>query len=351
MQEHELIGQYFSVLAPHTDDAKATRTADWAAANQADIRNELRRVGPKIMVLSKIEVVKDSGIFTEPNAIDTTAESFFQSFGYGPGELLGKRVLDIGAFSGGMSFFAEDCGATVVALDIQRPQTNGFALIHGLRRSTVTHVTASVYDIHPSLFGTFDVIVFSGVHYHLKHPLLALERLSAVAKAGCALLALGTAADFWIHKPGSENLGVNLAHVSQKNIPEEMSIGQLNEIPLLGFYKSAYLGDNSNWLVPNTNALADMIETSGFDVISKSTFPIYRTMMKEPMACALVFALKAREPDVEYSSDVYLHLRRFDQNEVASTTFSIPTWYELERERRARSSTHKSVAPTRRGLI
>jgi hypothetical protein len=83
-----------------------------------------------------------------------------------------------------MTFYAEDCGADVVALDIQDPQTNGFGVLHDIRKSSATHVTASIYDIHPDLFGTFDVVVFSGVHYHLKHPLLALERLSSVTAIG-----------------------------------------------------------------------------------------------------------------------------------------------------------------------
>lgn len=152
--------EFFRVLPPHHADEKAAHGQAWAAAHESKIREELRRFGPPERY-SRTDVILGSKIFTEPNSIDTTAEMFFRSFGFEPNDLKGKRLLDIGAFAGGMSFFAEDCGATVVAVDIQDPRTNGFEVLHRIRRSTVTHVLASIYDIHPDLFGLFDIVVFS----------------------------------------------------------------------------------------------------------------------------------------------------------------------------------------------
>lgn len=327
------ICDYFKVLRPRSTDERDSRDAKWALENREAIQDELKRLGPP-MWYSKIEVVKDSGIFTQPNQIDNTEEVFFRSFGYEPTDLAGKRVLDIGAFSGGMSFFAEDCGAQVVALDIQNPHTNGFAAIHDIRRSTVMHVTASVYDIHPDLFGMFDVVVFSGVHYHFKHPLLALERVSSVMKHGAELLALGTAGDYWLHTPSRDTIGVNLAKINLATPDEKPGDGTLNEIPLMAFYKTSYMNDDSNWFVPNTLALADMISASGCDIVRAETFPIFRESIKAPIACALVKATKVREPKQEYSIDVYSHLRRPSASGAQSLVFEIPTWYELEKEKR-----------------
>ncbi len=333
MGKAEPIEAYFKVLRPHSREARERRPAEWAVENQEVIKARLRQAGP-VTWYSKVEIVKDSGVFTDPNAVDTTAEPFFRSFGYEPKDLAGKRLLDIGAFSGGMSFFAEDWGAEVVAIDIQSPETNGFALIHDIRQSCVTHVVASIYDIHPDLFGIFDVVVFSGVHYHLKHPLLALERLSAVTKTGGDLLALGTAADYWIHKPGTETMGVDLSKIGQDMLPGHVALETLNEIPLLAFYRDKYMLDDSNWFIPNTLALADMVAASGYDVLSTGTFSVHRPLINAPIACALVKARKAREPKAEYLPDVYADLRRFSAGSPPSSTFSIPTWYELERQRR-----------------
>jgi SAM-dependent methyltransferase len=214
----------------------------------------------------------------------------------------------------------------VVALDIQRPETNGFRVIHDLRQSTTTHVVASIYDLHPDLFGTFDVVIFSGVHYHLKHPLLGLERLNSVTRPGGALLTLGSAGDYWLHEPGSPSIGVDFSTVVTGGT------ATLNEIPLLAFYRDGYMQDSSNWFVPNTKALADMIVASGYEVLSAATFP---TDLPEGgrIACAVILARKTGEPTAEYLPEVYAHVRKLAGGDGARP-FTIPTWYELEHARR-----------------
>ena len=34
-----------------------------------------------------------------------------------------------------------------------------------------------MYELDPKTFGTFDMVFFFGVLYHLRHPLLALEKI------------------------------------------------------------------------------------------------------------------------------------------------------------------------------
>ncbi len=328
------MAEYFNVLAPHSAAKRNARSPEWARANEQKIKVRLSSDGPDTWY-ARIEVIKDSGIFTERNIIDATSETFYRGFGIDPKTLIGKRVLDVGAFSGGMSFYAEDNGAEVVAIDIQRPETNGFSLVHDIRQSTVTHVTAAIYDLHPDLFGEFDYIVFSGVHYHLKHPMLALERLNSVTAMGGELLALGTSANFWLHRPGADmTAGVDFSRVTRQSCPQGMHIDELNDIPLLGFYKDCYMGDDSNWFIPNTAALADMITASGFAVSSTGTYPIHKPAIGRPIACSLVKATKVADPQPEYAPGVYAHLRRFDAAGTPSSTFKIPTWYELDAARR-----------------
>ena len=109
----------------------------------------------------------------------------------------GKRVLDVGCLDGQYSFYAERQGASeVVAIDINEEQFGkqlfsgqnwsfGFLYTHNQFNSKVKYVFPySVYDLSPSSFGQFDVILFLGVIYHLAHPVLALERLNKVLKPG-----------------------------------------------------------------------------------------------------------------------------------------------------------------------
>lgn len=104
-----------------------------------------------------------------------------------PENLAGKSVLDIGCSDGFFSFECEKRGAArVVAIDnfssiyIDRP--SGFRVAHELLDSKVEFVEADFLAIDLTCLGTFDIILFLGVMYHLRHPLYALEKLAAVCR-------------------------------------------------------------------------------------------------------------------------------------------------------------------------
>jgi tRNA (mo5U34)-methyltransferase len=89
-------------------------------------------------------------------------------------DLRGKRVLDIGAASGWNSFELEKRGALVVALDcVEYPE---FAYAKRALDSHVEFVLLDVDEISRERLGSFDYVLCFGVLYHLRHPLLALER-------------------------------------------------------------------------------------------------------------------------------------------------------------------------------
>src|SRR5436190_19587079 len=101
-----------------------------------------------------------------------------------PGSLAGKTVLDIGAWDGFYSFEAERRGASrVVAMDgfvwrneSGHPSKAGFEFARRALGSAVEDVFLDVMDLAPErVGGVFDVVLFLGVLYHLRHPLLALE--------------------------------------------------------------------------------------------------------------------------------------------------------------------------------
>jgi tRNA (mo5U34)-methyltransferase len=97
-----------------------------------------------------------------------------------PEDLRGKRVLDIGAWDGWFSFEMERRGATVVAVDAV--QSEKFLHARELLGSKVEYHVSDVYDLRASELGVFDIVLFLGVLYHLKNPVLALERVCALSK-------------------------------------------------------------------------------------------------------------------------------------------------------------------------
>jgi tRNA (mo5U34)-methyltransferase len=101
-----------------------------------------------------------------------------------PADLTGKSVLDIGAWDGFFSFECERRGASrVLAIDTfawDQYGKDGFLLAHETLNSKVEHRRLAAEDIDVATLGTFDVVLFLGVFYHLRSPISVLERLRGV---------------------------------------------------------------------------------------------------------------------------------------------------------------------------
>jgi tRNA (mo5U34)-methyltransferase len=156
-----------------------------------------------------------------------------------PADLTGKTVLDVGTTNGGVAFGLEARGAArVVAVDIYPPAWFGFDQLRKALGSRVEFVHASVYELASLLNAQFDIVMFLGVLYHLRHPLLALDNLRALTR-GCALLETAVA-------------------------DAELS-GDL-QVPVARFYRrDEHYGDLSNWFVPTVACLLDWCSSSGLE--------------------------------------------------------------------------------------
>jgi SAM-dependent methyltransferase len=103
-------------------------------------------------------------------------------------DLRGKRVLDIGCRDGLFSFEAERQGASrVVGIDNDLSRGAVELLIPTLG-SRVEMYEMNVIDLTAAAFGTFDVVFFAGVLYHLRYPFSGLKRVSDVLADGGTLV-------------------------------------------------------------------------------------------------------------------------------------------------------------------
>jgi tRNA (mo5U34)-methyltransferase len=165
-----------------------------------------------------------------------------------PEDLRGARVLDIGAWDGWYSFEMERRGADVVAIDCWKNPR--FRQMHHALRSTVRLRLMDFYDLTPATVGRFDIVLFMGVLYHLKHPLLALERV-------CALATDLAAVDSFVlrdeHLPGAD----------------------IESRPVMEFYETEEFGGQSdNWCGPTVKCLIAMCRTAGFARVEhRATLP------------------------------------------------------------------------------
>ena len=112
-----------------------------------------------------------------------------------PQDMRGLRVLDIGHAEGFFSFEAERRGAAeVVGIETYPAMIRNFNICRTALGSSAQSFRASVYELDPKTFGTFDLVFFFGVLYHLRHPLLALEKIHSVC-TGTLLMQTATSGD------------------------------------------------------------------------------------------------------------------------------------------------------------
>jgi tRNA (mo5U34)-methyltransferase len=150
-----------------------------------------------------------------------------------PQDLREKRALDIGAWDGWFTFELERRGAAVTAVDVTRLET--FVEAKRLLASKAEYLVSDVCKLDPAKVGTFDVVLFFGVLYHTKHPMLALERVC--------------------------ELTTDIACVESLVTDDPPSA----QIPLMEFYEGTELaGQFDNWVCPNTACLLAFCRTAGF---------------------------------------------------------------------------------------
>ena len=99
-----------------------------------------------------------------------------------PKDMTNMRVLDIGTWDGFFSFEFERRGAKVLAIDNWNDdrQFRTFLFARKQLGSNVEYRKMDVHDLNPSLVGTFDIVFFAGMLYHLRYPLKVLEAIRSV---------------------------------------------------------------------------------------------------------------------------------------------------------------------------
>ncbi|MBW3649867.1 MAG: TIGR04290 family methyltransferase [Actinobacteria bacterium] len=174
-----------------------------------------------------------------------------------PGDLRGCRALDIGCNAGFYSFELAKRGADVLAIDHDEhylKQARWACSRLGLDRRVELR-RLGVYEL-ARLDDTFDLVLFMGVLYHLRHPLLALD---IVAEKVGGTLVLQT-----LTLPGEERV----------ETPEDLVLGERARLrepgwPAMAFVEHHLAGDPTNWWVPNASGVEAMVRTTGMRVVSR----------------------------------------------------------------------------------
>ena len=187
-----------------------------------------------------------------------------------PEDLSGKSVLDIGCNAGFYSFEMKRRGAAeVVGIDSdERYLAQARFAAEELALEGIEFRNLSVYDV-AALGRTFDLVIFMGVFYHLRHPLLALD-LVREHVTGDLLL-------FQTMQQGSNDVLLvpedHPFHVPGTTRPP----GYFDNpaYPKMHFIERSFAHDWTNWWAPNAACTQAMLRAAGFTIEANPESEVY----------------------------------------------------------------------------
>jgi tRNA (mo5U34)-methyltransferase len=180
-----------------------------------------------------------------------------------PADLRGCTVLDIGCNAAFYAFEMKRRGADrVVGIDSDPRYLAQAALAAEVTGLAVELRQMSVYDV-AALQERFDVVLFMGVLYHLRHPLLALDLIREHVARNllvCQCLQRGP----------NDNVSV------REDYPfEETDIFVSDGAPRMQFVEHRFAGDPTNWWIPNAACMEAMLRSAGFRIEQRPEPEVY----------------------------------------------------------------------------
>jgi tRNA (mo5U34)-methyltransferase len=172
-----------------------------------------------------------------------------------PPNLDGATVLDIGCNGGFYSIEMKRRGAgRVLGIDVDDRYLNQARFAAQTLEMDIEFEKRSVYAVD-DIPGQFDYVFFMGVFYHLRYPVLTLDKV--MKKVGGKLI-------FQTMIRGSETV-----RQWKENYPFwTKDIFNEPDFPAMYFIEKSYSNDPTNWWIPNRAAVEAMLRSSGLEIVA-----------------------------------------------------------------------------------
>jgi tRNA (mo5U34)-methyltransferase len=198
------------------------------------------------------------GVQTAPNHfLGNYPQNKWQSFAAAvPADLTGKSVLDIGCNAGFYSIEMKRRGAErVVGIDSDEQYLAQARFAAEVCEASIEFHQMSVYEV-ADLEERFDVVLFLGVLYHLRHPLLALDLIHEYVARDLLV--------FQSMQRGSEEV----EPLAEDYPFSETGVFHRESFPRMFFIERKYSGDPTNWWIPNRACVEGMLRSAGFQILA-----------------------------------------------------------------------------------
>lgn len=199
----------------------------------------------------------------------------WQQFSFAvPEDLTGKSVLDVGCNAGFYSIQMKRRGAArVVGIDTDEKYLAQARFAAKVSNAEIEFRKLSVYRVQ-ELREQFDLVLFMGVLYHLRHPLLALELLHEYVVAD--LLVAQS-----LLRGSKEHMNF------PRDFPFwEQQVFERDEFPRMYFVENRFANDPTNWWIPNRACFEAMLRSAGFEIMAHPEDEVFicrRTEVSGPL--------------------------------------------------------------------
>lgn len=198
------------------------------------------------------------------NGVQTAPDHFlhdyprnkFRAFEHAiPADLAGKSVLDIGCNAGFYSLEMKRRSADrVLGIDFDDRYLDQARLAAEVADVEIEFRKLSVYDL-ARLGERFDLVIFMGVLYHLRHPLLALDLIHEhVADDLLVFQSMQRGSD-QVEPVAADYDFFETDHFDRPGYPK------------MHFIEHQYAGDWTNWWAPNAACSEAMLRSAGFRIV------------------------------------------------------------------------------------
>ncbi len=223
------------------------------------LRQEIERLGPWF------HNMRIGGIRTAPDHFlgDYPAVKY-ESFRHAlPTDMTGKSVLDIGCNAGFYSLEMKRRGAErVLGIDMEDLYLNQARFAAKQAGLDVEYRKLNVWDVG-AIGEQFDLVIFMGVLYHLRHPLLALDLIHQHVAKDMLLFQSMQRGSRELTPVADDYDFKDTAHFSDP------------AYPAMYFIEKEYCGDKTNWWVPNRACAEGMLRSAGFRIEAQPEEEVY----------------------------------------------------------------------------
>lgn len=251
-----------------------------AVLSPAEIREQVENLGPWFHNLDL------KGVQTAPRHFlgDYPAVKWRRFADAIPADLSGKSVLDIGCNAGFYSMEMKRRGAKrVLAVDSDHEYLAQARFAAQVNDLDIEFRCMSVYDVG-ALGERFDVVLFLGVLYHLRHPLLALDLIhdhvagdmlvfQSMQRGTSIIEPIEKDCDFWTTEPFDSC-----------------------SFPKMHFIEHKFAGDWTNWWIPNRACVEAMLRSAGFAIVAHPEEEVYLCRRDErPYAAGAAYPVEGTQ--------------------------------------------------------